>query len=79
MNEGIHLCCFLFLYLGDFAVHLFAVLIINVCDDPRDGGPHFLDGAHVSAVGRARRSPEGRGLALALQDKSAERVSTGQY
>ena len=53
-------------YLHDFAIHLFAVLIIHVCDDPCDGGPYFLDGAHVSAVGGACVSSEGRSLSLTL-------------
>lgn len=53
-------------YLRHFAIHLFAVLIIHVGDDARDGGPHFLDGAHVSAVGGACASPGGRRLSFPL-------------
>lgn len=58
-------------YLGDFAIHLFAVLIINVCNDPSDGGPHFLDGAHVSAVRGDDGSSKGRrlGFTLSIQKK----------
>lgn len=61
-------------YLGHFALHLFAVLIIDIGDDPRDGGPHFLDGAHVSAMGGACGSPGGRRLSLALGGRTDKRV-----
>lgn len=57
-------------YLRHLALHLLAVLVVDVGDDPSDGGPHFLDGAHVSAVGGASRPLGGRGLSLTLGGKN---------
>ena len=68
-------------YLGDLAIHLLAVLVVHVCDDAGDGGPHFLGGAHVSAVGGGRGPLEGGGLRVGLIDygKNHNHDYFGQY
>lgn len=53
-------------HLCNFALHFFAVVVVNVRDDARDSGTHFLDGAHVSAVGGACGSSKGRRLRFSL-------------
>lgn len=53
-------------YLGNFAVHLFSIFIIHICNDACDGGPHLLDGANMSAVGWAKSSSKRWGLWLTL-------------
>lgn len=48
-------------YLSDFALHLPAILIEHISDDPSHSGPHFLDGAYMPAVGGASGFSEGLG------------------